>query len=238
LYGLIHSQNLYIKEDNLVFTKYNKHKKICHLSDIHLGGTYRKWFVEKLVNKVISINPDIVVITGDLFDGSDKVKLDWLLPFNQLTIPILYVTGNHENLYGVDKALSLVNKTNIKHIGEKSVNIDGCVFHGFDFKKNRKLLPILQGYKNNDNEINIVLNHIPEISIQDFCQTNYDIMLCGHTHGGQIFPIHILSYIFNACFMGLYSMNNKHIYVSTGTSTATIPMRILSDSMIEVININ
>ena len=89
-----------------------------------------------------------------------------------------------------------------------------------------------------DNEINIVLNHIPEISIQDFCQTNYDIMLCGHTHGGQIFPIHILSYIFNACFMGLYSMNNKHIYVSTGTSTATIPMRILSDSMIEVININ
>lgn len=238
VYGLVHAQILYVKENNLTFTKYDKHKKICHLSDVHLGGTYRKWFVEKLVNKIISINPDVVVITGDFFDGSDKVKLDWLLPFNKLTMPILYITGNHESLYGVDHALNLINKTNIKHIGDKSVNIDGCIFHGFDFKKNQKLLPILKEYKNNDNEVNIVLNHIPEISIQEFCQTNYDIMLCGHTHGGQIFPIHILSYLFNACFVGMYSINNKHIYVSSGTSTATIPMRILSDSMIAVININ
>ena len=60
-----------------------------------MGVIHQKKSVETQAKE---LNPDIVVITGDLADGSLKVKSDWLMPFNELIVPILYITGNHEDL--------------------------------------------------------------------------------------------------------------------------------------------
>jgi len=68
---------------------------------------------------------------------------------------------------------------------------------------------------------------------------NYDIflMLAGHTHGGQIFPLHIPTLFSNACFWGLYENEGRFVYVSTGVGTANVPMRTFYNSQISLITI-
>ena len=66
-------------------------------------------------------------------------------------------------------------------------------------------------------------------------------MLCGHTHGGQLFPFNIFAYFFNKCFKGLYSTtdekNPRFVYVSEGVNTAMIPMRVGSHRIFGLITI-
>ena len=69
--------------------------KILQLSDVHLGAVYQKPFAKTIVNKILDNNPDIVVITGDLFDDSLKVKEKWFKPFEKVKVPILFTAGNH-----------------------------------------------------------------------------------------------------------------------------------------------
>jgi predicted MPP superfamily phosphohydrolase len=61
--------------------------------------------------------------------------------------------------------------------------------------------------------------------------------LCGHTHGGQMFPMHLTSYLSSKCFKGLYEEKGKFVYVSEGLGTALFPIRIGSFSRIGVIKI-
>ena len=93
--------------------------KIAHLTDLHLGANYQHAFVIRIVNKIRKeIHPDIVVITGDLADGSLRVQTEWLQLFNYLNVPILYITGNHEKIHGKDPLLAVIKEnTKIHYIG-------------------------------------------------------------------------------------------------------------------------
>ena len=96
IYGLYNANNIIIDRVTIHNPKLKGQKKtICHLSDLHLGAIYQREFVQKIVRIIKEIKPDIVVITGDMSDGSLRVKSNWLTPFDTLTIPILYITGNH-----------------------------------------------------------------------------------------------------------------------------------------------
>ena len=120
IYGIINAYYIAkIEKINIKYQYYNGKIQILLLSDIHLGAIYQKNSVKRIVEKINELLPDIVVITGDLADGSLKVKTDWLLPFNDLTMPILYVTGNHELMNGVNDLFSCIENTKIKHLGNK-----------------------------------------------------------------------------------------------------------------------
>ena len=82
-----------------------------HLSDIHLGAIHQKGSVKRIVKEINQLNPDIVVITGDMADGSLKVEKNWLMPFNDLSMPILYVTGNHEEMNPKEDMIKILNET-------------------------------------------------------------------------------------------------------------------------------
>jgi hypothetical protein len=71
--------------------------KILHLSDIHLGAKHQEKF-KRIVEETQKLATDIAVITGGMADGSLKVKPKWLAHLDNLSIPVLYVTGNHEEL--------------------------------------------------------------------------------------------------------------------------------------------
>ena len=245
IYSLIKAQILYFKEETLIYNGYNNDIKIMHISDLHLGAIYQKKSVENLVDIINQKNPDVVVITGDIADGSLKVELDWIMPFNKVSnnIEVLYITGNHEDLYGKKDIISEILKVKkIKYIGnsEEIVQIKGINFIGIDFeykdvKTRTKKIVELNDIKDG---INVLLYHIPKISLQDLNEANIFLMLAGHTHGGQTFPFTILSWLGNKYFAGLYNNNNKnYVFVSTGYGTALTPMRFLSEKVIGIINI-
>ena len=245
IYSLFKAQTLYFQEETIFYEGYKDSLKIMHISDMHLGAIYQKNSVDNLVEIINQHAPDVVVITGDISDGSLKVESDWLQPFNRVydNTEVLYITGNHENLYGKEDIISDISKIKkIKYIGnsEEIVQIKGINFIGIDYEYlqgKERAKKIIE--KNNiKNGINILLYHLPNISLEDLNDINIFLMLAGHTHGGQIFPMTVLAWMFNKYFTGLYSNNNKnYVFVSSGYGTALTPMRFFSKKMIGIINI-
>lgn len=226
-------------EITLTYKGLNNKIKIAHLSDIHLGVLYKKNFIESIVSEINQIKPDVVVITGDLFDSSMPVEVDWLKPFDNLTIPIFYITGNHETYYNKTAALEVVNQTNIQYI-QNVVEYRGINFIGVDYEYRNltdRLVTLSPLFK--DSKIpNVLLCHVPLLKPKDLAPFNIFLYLGGHSHGGQMFPMHLISYFGSKCFAGLYSDdNNHHVYVSTGLGAVLCPIRLFAPSVIGIINI-
>ena len=245
IYSLIKARILYFQEETIIYEGYKDSLKIMHLSDMHLGAVYQKNSVENLVEIINQNAPDVVVITGDISDGSLKVESDWLQPFNRVSdnIEVLYITGNHENLYGKEDIISEISKVKkIKYIGDSDeiVQIKGVNFIGVDyeyFKVKERARKIIERNEIK-NGINVLLYHIPKISLEELNEINIFLMLSGHTHGGQIFPFTIFAWMGNKYFTGLYNNKNKnYVFVSSGFGTALTPMRFFSKKMIGIINI-
>ena len=245
IYSLIKAQILYFQEETLIYEGYNNSIKIMHISDMHLGAIYQKRSVENLVKIINQQYPDVVVITGDISDGSLKVESDWLQPFNDISenIEVLYITGNHEHLYGKNDIISEILKIKkIKYIGnsDEIIKLKGVNFIGMDFEYKDVKTRCKRIIKQNEIKkgINILLYHIPNVSLKDLNEVGIYLMLAGHTHGGQIFPFTILAWLGNKYFTGLYNNDNKnYIFVSSGYGTALCPMRFFTKKMIGIIEI-
>ena len=238
IYGIINALKTKIERITLKCQGYKDKITILHLTDIHLGAIHQKNSVIRIVKETQELEPDIVVITGDMADGSLKVKPDWLMPFDDLAIPILYVTGNHENMNPKVDMINAVNSTQIKYIGRhgnfkyKGINFIGEDF-GYDLRK------CLLEVKQEEGVPNVLLSHVPILDPEELQKYNIFLFLAGHTHGGQLFPFQILVYYANACFSGLYSDKNRnhHVYVSEGVNNALVPMRVGSSRIFPLITI-
>ena len=239
IYGFINAKTIKIDNVKIKYPNFEGgKKKICHLTDMHLGGLYRQELCEKIVLKIKEINPDVIVITGDMSDGSIKIKSEWLNPFNSLSQPILYITGNHEMMHGKNLVLKEIEKTNIKYIGNIAYETNKINFIGVDYEYNlrRRLTEIVPQDKNSKIP-NVLLCHVPELKPNDLEEYNIFLFLAGHTHGGQIFPFSLLGNLSDICWKGLYEFNGRYVYVSTGVGSGFPPMRTFSDSQISVIEI-
>ena len=240
IYGVI---NVFIPSIDIITLK-SKHiahkRRIVHLTDLHLGATYQKAFVEHIIQHIRQLQPDVVVITGDLPDGVVNVKSEWLTPFDELTVPVLYVTGNHEHIHGRDTLIQAVNTTNMIHVECGVKEIEGINFIGVDYGYELKntLNQLATQYKNTQ-KVNVVLHHIPCIDVDELEMFDVFLLLSGHTHGGQVFPFHIVAYLANKCFNGLYKSKNgkSYCYVSPGVGASVVPMRVGVRSVIGVIDI-
>lgn len=238
MYGIINALRTRVENINLKYPGFKGKIKILLLSDIHLGAIHQKNSVIRIVQETQQLNPDIVVITGDMADGSLKVKSEWLKPFDDLSIPILYVTGNHEELNPKIDMINAIKTTKIKYIGQhESFKYKGVNFIGEDFGYD--LRKCLREVKQEEGVPNVLLSHIPILSPEELKNYNIFLFLAGHTHGGQMFPLHIIVYFANACFSGLYSDKNKEhfIYVTDGVNNALAPMRVGSKRVFPIINI-
>ena len=244
IYGLLNSQINNIENITLEYPYLSSNLKIAHLTDIHLGVIYKKGAINKITDILIENNPDIIVITGDLSDGSLTIQPSWFDSFEKLyyrNISILYITGNHEEIYNKNKILNVIKEVPyITYIGSElkliknNFQFIGIDYEDFDVIKKAKEL--LKNVKKK--YFNILLYHIPKIKPKDLNEIGIDLMLSGHTHGGQLFPHQIFVYLLMKCFNGLYKYNDSnYIYVSSGVNTALIPMRILSKSKIVFITV-
>ena len=128
---------------------------------------------EKIVNEINALNPDIVIITGDFVDGTLKITQEMLNPFDTLTIPILYVTGNHEVMYGKEEFLKLISNTRIKHIGNSNFEYKNINFVGADWEDDIETILYKNNKKENSNcDVNVLITHAPLKFPSDLIDTN------------------------------------------------------------------
>jgi predicted MPP superfamily phosphohydrolase len=162
--------------------------KIAHLSDLHMTGQLGKEFYDCVVDLTNDWEPDVVVITGDILE-KDRC-LPWVLPtLGRLKAPEgkFFVLGNHEmRLRDVAPLRKLLAEANFRDLGSRAerVTIRGteCILAGSElpwFGKEPPLEP------RSGAALRILLSHSPD-QLAWARSHGFDVMLAGHTHGGQI----------------------------------------------------
>ena len=110
-------------------------KRLVQISDVHLGRILGADFLARIVAKVNAQNPAMVLITGDLFDGSDGNLEELVAPLNRLVAPqgIYFVTGNHETYLGVSRSIAALRATPVRVLADERVVIDGLQVVGISY---------------------------------------------------------------------------------------------------------
>lgn len=210
---------------------------IVQLTDLHIGRTIKHDFMKNVIARTNKLQPDMVVITGDLCDlPPEKISQD-LEPLKTLNAPAFFVTGNHEYFHGVETILAKLASLGIKTLTNKSI-LFGNNERGFNLVGLNDLTGERLGIRPPDVEAayhgvdtsrpTIVLSHQPK-SISLVEGRRCDLMLSGHTHGGQIFPFGILVMLDQPYLEGLHQHSpGQQIFVSRGTGYWGPPLRVLA----------
>lgn len=208
-----------------------RNKTAVQISDVHLGLVLGADFLRGVVDQINSAKPDVVFITGDLFDGMDG-KLDSLVkPLDDIKAPdgMYFVTGNHETYLGVDEALGALQKTRVKILDDKMTSIDGMQIIGIGYPQRMEKKNIVNVVDNlpgfDRNQPSILLYHNPD-AVKQAEAAGVSLMLAGHTHKGQLFPISFIDrLIYGRYYYGLNQDGNFSIYTSAGVGTWGPTMR-------------
>lgn len=236
-------KNISVQITNL--PDYWKNKKIVQLSDIHLGNVLGVNFLNKIVQETNAQNPDMIFITGDLFDGMDGDLDQFIGPLNNLKAKdgVYFITGNHEIYLPVQKALDVLAKTDIKYIDDKIVHVNGLQIIGIGYLQDftvRNIKQIVESNPDYDSKMpTILLYHIPLPSaILDAKNLGVNLYLAGHTHVGQLLPFKLITdLVYKGYDYGLHQEGSFYEYTSSGAGTWGPPMRSGNQPEIVVIDL-
>jgi hypothetical protein len=214
--------------------------RVIHLSDIHVGTVHRTSYLEQIVRETNALKPDLVLITGDLFDGSAPIDEEMLRPLNALTAPAFFSSGNHEEYEGLDKVRTTLAHLDLQFLDNRAVVVNGVQVIGVNDRQSlprgQTLNSVLEAILAVPNTPRILLYHTP-VEWKDARAHGIDLMLSGHTHNGQIFPFTLLVRLFFRHINGLYVEGGRYLHVSPGTGTWGPPMRLGSNNQITVLEL-
>lgn len=202
---------------------------IAQISDVHVGPTIRRGFVERLVNRVNDLKADLIAVTGDLVDGTVEQLSAHTAPLARLSARhgAFFVTGNHE-YYSGERAwtreirrlgLTVLKNEHVvlQHDGALIVvaGVDDIGAHHFDPAQRSDPAKALRGAPG-DAAARVLLAHQPS-SAAAAATAGFDVQISGHTHGGQFWPWNHFVRFFQPFTAGLHRLRNLWVYVSRGT---------------------
>lgn len=204
-------------------------KVVVQITDIHLGAVHRPDFIEKVIARVNELKPEMVFITGDYYDGMDGQLDELARPLNDIKAPrgVYFVTGNHETYLGLEAVFAALGKTRVKVLNDETATVDGLSVVGVGyppFGERKSLTEVLNRLK--PSRPAILLYHEPRQIEAAAASGLVDLMLMGHTHDGQVWPIEYISRLIYKKFVyGLYQVGDMIVYTSSGVGTWGPPLR-------------
>ncbi|WP_437810855.1 metallophosphoesterase [Sorangium sp. So ce1078] len=222
--------------------------RVVQLTDLHIGPTIGRAWLERVVARVNALKPDLIAITGDLVDGSVEELREHTAPLADLRARhgVFFVTGNHEYYSGVEAWIEELGRLGVKVLRNEHVSI-GDADHSFDLAgvddwssrgmgrdHGPDLSRALAG-RDPSREL-VLLAHQPK-QILEAAERGVGLQLSGHTHGGQIFPWGLFVRLDQPYVAGLSSHGESQIYVSRGTGYWGPPMRVGAPSEISLIEL-
>lgn len=243
---------LVTKTKDIVLTEGKDNLKVVQFTDTQLGEYYTIKQLEKAVDKINSLEPDIVVFTGDLIDHAenyeDLYKVSGVLSKIKSNLGNFAVYGNHdyggggehyyEDIMAEAGFTVLSNESTSVTFKGKTINIfggDEALIGNHDPKETMKNIK--------EEDINLLLIHEPDLA-EEYANYPIDFIFSGHSHGGQVYipfygPIkkNLLSEKYNK---GLYDLNNERgtrLYVSSGLGNTKVPFRFLNVPEILLFNL-
>ncbi len=222
----------------------SKPVKILMFSDLHMGYVIGKSMIQKYVNQINELQPDLVLCAGDLFDRSLKpVKSKHLLEaLNAIHAPLGFyaVPGNHDFMGGIAEISDYIaTRSQIKFLRDTVVNINNeFLLIGRDDKTNSRRKPLAELVKSADKNLPIVLLDHQPYHLGESEKQNIDLHLSGHTHNGQLWPFNYIIEKMYEVGYGYKQKGNTHIYVSSGLGIWGPPFRIGTQSEMVLITLH
>jgi len=239
-YALMQGRVLTTRTYALTIQNLKEPLRIVQLSDIHVGTVHQKKYLAEIVEKTNKFKPDIVLITGDLFDGSADIDASVLLPLNNIIARTFFSNGNHELYEGLDQVRNTLQELDIELLENTTVEYKGVQIIGVNDKqslaKDQTLSSILAQLPMVENQPRLLMYHSP-LDWGVAREQGIAMMFSGHTHNGQIFPFTLLVRIFFTYINGLYDVDGKYLHVSPGTGTWGPPMRLGTHNQITVFDL-
>lgn len=238
LYGIIEAAGISVTELNMKLPGFPKSMngfKLVQISDVHLGMIVQGRKLEKIVKMVNELNPDVIVITGDLVDEQAFHMENIEEPLKKLRSShgVYAVTGNHEFYAGIENSSKFMKESGIDLLRNRWVNVDSAIqIVGMDdpaarYTGNNHIPPINEIMKGIDRTKPVILLYHTPVNGLDYLKANgINLQLSGHTHKGQMWPFRYFAKMMYKTPYGLYTSGNTAIYVSDGTGTWGPPMRV------------
>ncbi len=201
---------------------------IAQISDLHVGPTIERGYVAEVVRRTNALKPDLIVVTGDIADGSPAVVGEYLQPFAALKSRFgsYYVTGNHEYYWGVERwlesitglgLLPLLNENRVLTVDGAKVLLAGVTDSaGGNFLPGHRSDATKASRSAEECQFRILLSHRPN-NWSEAEALGFDLQLSGHTHGGQFFPWSVFMPLAYKYYRGLSRHGRMWIFVSSGT---------------------
>ena len=222
---------------------------IAQISDVHVGPTIKRPYVEAIVDAVNRLEVDVVAITGDLVDGSVRDLADDVAPLAGLRSRegSFFVTGNHEYYSGAEAwvrelrrlgIVVLMNQHVVVERGDAALVVAGVTDFGaghFDRVRASNPSAALAGSPTTA-ALKILLAHQPR-SAAAAESAGFDLQLSGHTHGGQFLPWNFLVRLQQPFTAGLHRWRRMWVYTSRGTGYWGPPKRIGAPSEITLLRL-
>ena len=211
---------------------------IVQLTDLHIGGTIGRAYVAELVARANALAPDMIVLTGDLVDGSVAELRDAAAPLGDLRAKdgVFAITGNHEYYWGADAWMTFLRERGVRVLRNERVEIrrgDGAFdLAGIDDHSARTFArdhgpDLARALAGRDPARPVVLLAHQPRQVRATAGLDVDVQLSGHTHGGQVWPWHYLvSLQQGGLLAGRYRFGPTQLYVSRGAGHWGPPVRV------------
>ena len=234
LYGLVNSgrvrvTRIAVKLPNLPASW--RGRVAALVTDTHLGHVRGVRFAKRIVAMVSRLQPDIVLIGGDLYDGTAANVRKLAEPLRELSAPYgaYFIAGNHEEFGDHTKYLDAVGAAGVRVLNNEKVVLDGLQLVGVHYRDAihpEGFRAILRNARLDRSSASILLTHAPD-QLAVAAEEGIGLQLSGHTHGGQFFPFTLFTKrIYGAFVYGLNRLGNLLVYTSCGAGTWGPPLRV------------
>lgn len=219
--------------------------KVAVISDLHYGNPFiTDAYVQKVFETAMSQNPHAILLPGDLIDSplstAEKENLSRLLSALKAPEGVFAVPGNHEYYAGLKESLAVFQKGGLRVLMDEGMELDSVFLAGrqdreaFRFGTERKALKDI--LKSSAGKPALVMDHQPR-DLEEAAASGAALQVSGHTHHGQMFPIHLITQKVYEVSKGFLQKGQTRFFVSSGAGGWGPPIRFLNPPEVMVIEI-
>lgn len=235
--GFYQAQHFQVTRHEIAVRNLDRPVTIMHIPDLHLGAQRSEAYLRRVIDAINRQNPDFVLYNGDFVDSNIALRPELFALFRNVKADQYFTTGNHEFYLDTDRALALTEQAGIRILRSELVETHGLQLVGLKYMNAdretydahivndltmEEELPKLQRAAERPS---LLVHHSP-VGLQYVSRENYDVMLAGHTHGGQVFPGTALIGLRFPMNIGRHQVGNTTLLISQGAGTFGPWMRL------------
>ena len=227
-----------VKKSDVKIKGLEKELQVMQISDVHIGIQHGRRYLEKIVEETNKRNPDLVFITGDLVDAKAALLPGVLEPLSDFKAPVYFVEGNHDKYLDSNRVSKIIEQQGVHILRNEVIETHGIQLVGLDYMKSdestfdmhpsdnpKTIKSVLEKLSLKSDTPSILMQHSP-VGAQYAAAKGIDLVLSGHTHGGQVFPFSLFAKLISPFNSGLYQRGKTQVFVSNGASTYMIRVRL------------